>query len=270
MSSYILKSLIICLYVIAPLHRKSANDSRADDSSGHSTQPSTVHSGTTASSSTPGPSVSSGLSTQTRPSSSSSSSSLFSWPSPSLSRIEPAANSAQATSEKATVKSEYSMTPRSVQTQAVAALSRHGSRLDEMPRCNGNSKSFAATDSSSSEPLSCNLNSASKAVTVRQPLKPPSKRIDIFELPRIPKIKKETSSKQVEPEPAGSQSCDIPSSCIIQLTGKESTNQPRKGSKVESQKSTAKEYHQQTRTSGLSFSTNTGVHGSSLLILSGF
>uniref|UniRef100_A0A8B9G6F4 PHD and ring finger domains 1 n=1 Tax=Amazona collaria TaxID=241587 RepID=A0A8B9G6F4_9PSIT len=250
----------------APLHRKSANDSRADDSSGHSTQPSTVHSGTTASSSTPGPSVSSGLSTQTRPSSSSSSSSLFSLPSPSLSRIERATSSAQATSEKATAKSEYSMTPRSVQTQNIAALSRHGSRLDEMPRCNGNSKSFAATDSSFSEPLSCNLNSASKAVTVKQPLKPPSKRIDIFELPRIPKIKKETSSKQVEPESAGSQSCDIPSSCITQLTGKESANQPGKGSKVESQKSTAKEYHQQTHTSGLSFSTNTGVRGSSLLL----
>ncbi|NWS46508.1 PHRF1 protein, partial [Probosciger aterrimus] len=230
---------------------------------GHSTQPSTVHSGTTASSSTPGPSVSSGLSTQTRPSSSSS---LFSLPSPSLSRIEPAANSAQTASEKATLKSEYSMTPRSVQTQNIAALSRHGSRLDEMPRCNGNSKSFAAADSTSSKPLSCNLNSASKAVTVRQPLKPPSKRIDIFELPRIPKIKKETSSKQVEPEPAGSQSCDIPSSCITQLTGRESTNQPGKGGKVESQKSTAKESHQQTRTSGVSFSTNTGVHGSSLLL----
>ncbi|NXD64526.1 PHRF1 protein, partial [Eolophus roseicapillus] len=218
---------------------------------------------TTASSSTPGPSVSSGLSTQTRPSSSSS---LFSLPSPSLSRIEPAANSAQTTSEKATVKSEYSMTPRSVQTQNIAALSRHGSRLDEMPRCNGNSKSFAAADSSPSKPLSCNLNSASKAVTVRQPLKPPSKRIDIFELPRIPKIKKETSSKQVEPEPAGSQSCDIPSSCITQLTGRESTNQPGRGGKVESQKSTAKESHQQTRTSGVSFATNTGVHGSSLLL----
>ncbi|KFQ44496.1 PHD and RING finger domain-containing protein 1, partial [Nestor notabilis] len=245
----------------APLHKKSANDSRTDDSSGHNTQPSTVHSGTTASSSTPGPSVSLGLSTQIRPSSSSSS--LFS---PLLSRIEPAANPAQTTSEKATVKSEYSMTPRSVQTQNIAALSRHGSRLDEMPRCNGNSKNFAATDSSSSKPLSCNLNSASKALTVRQPLKPPSKRIDIFELPRIPKIKKETSSKQVEPEPAGSQSCDIPSSCIIQLTGKESTNQPGKGGKVESQKSTAKESQQQTRTSGMSFSANTGVHGSSLLL----
>ncbi|NXF34362.1 PHRF1 protein, partial [Nyctibius bracteatus] len=216
---------------------------------------------TTASSSISGPSVSSGLSSHTRPSSSS----LFSLPSPSLSRVEPAANPAQTMSEKATVKSEYSMTPRSVQSQNIATPSRHDSKLGEMPRFNGNSKNFAPTDSSS-KPLSCNLNSGSKAVTVRQPLKPPPKRIDIFELPRIPKIKKETSSKQVEPEPAGSQSCDIPSSCITQLTGKESTNQPGKGSKVESQKSNAKESQQQTRTSGVSFSTSTGVYGSSSLL----
>ncbi|NXU22053.1 PHRF1 protein, partial [Thalassarche chlororhynchos] len=228
---------------------------------GHNTQPSTVYSGTRASSSIAGPSVSLGLSTRTRPSSSS----LFSSPSPSLSRIEPAANPAQITSEKAMVKSEYSMTPTSVQTQNIATVSRHGSKLDEMPRFNGNSKNFAPTDSSS-KPLSCNLNCGSKAVTVRQPLKPPPKRIDIFELPRIPKIKKETSSKQVEPEPAGSQSCDIPSSCITQLTGKESTNQPGKGSKVESQKSNAKESQQQTRTSGVSFSTNTGAYSSSSLL----
>ncbi|NXL02682.1 PHRF1 protein, partial [Mesembrinibis cayennensis] len=215
---------------------------------------------TTASSSIVGPSVSSG-SIRTRPSSSS----LFSSPSPSLSRIEPATNPAQTTSEKATVKSECSMTPRSVQTQNIATLSRHGSKLDEMPRFNGNSKNFAPTDSSS-KPLSCNLNSGSKAVTVRQPLKPPPKRIDIFELPRIPKIKKETSSKQVEPEPAGNQSCDIPSSCITQLTGKESTNQPGKSSKVESQKSNAKESQQQTRISGASFSTNTGMYSSSSVL----
>ncbi|XP_054053616.1 PHD and RING finger domain-containing protein 1 isoform X1 [Rissa tridactyla] len=245
----------------APLHRKSANDLRVDDGSGHNTQPSTVHSGTTASSSIAGPSVSSGLSTHTRPSSSS----LFSSPSPSLSRTEPAANPAQTTSEKATVKSEYSMTPRSVQTQNIATLSRHGSKLDDMPRFNGNSKNFAPSDSSS-KPLSCNLDSGSKAVTVRQPLKPPPKRIDIFELPRIPKIKKETSSKQVEPKPAGSQSCDIPSSCITQLTGKESTNQPGRGSKMESQKSNAKESQQQTRTSGVSFSTSTGTYSSSSLL----
>ncbi|NXC20314.1 PHRF1 protein, partial [Corythaeola cristata] len=222
-----------------------------------------LRSGTTASSSVAGPSVSSRLSTHTRPSSSS----LFSSPSPSLSSIEPAANPAQTTSEKTTVKSEYSMTPRSVQTQNIATLSRHGSKLDEMPKFNGNSKNFAPTDSPS-KPLSCSLNSGSKAVTVRQPLKPPPRRIDIFELPRIPKIKKETSSKQVEPEPVGSQSCDIPSSCITQLTGKESTNQLGKGSKMESQKSNAKESQQQTHTSGVSFSTSTGMYSSSSLLVS--
>ncbi|NWI77109.1 PHRF1 protein, partial [Dryoscopus gambensis] len=228
---------------------------------GCNTHPSTARSGTTASSSTAGPAISSGLSTHSRPFSSS----LFSSPPPSLSRSEPAASPAQTALEKATVKSEYSMTPRSVQTQNTVTLSRHGSKLDEMPRFNGKSKNFIPTDSPS-KPLSCNLNTGSKAVTVRQPVKPPSQRIDIFELPRIPKIKKETSSKQVEPEPTGSQSCDIPSSCITQLTGKESSNQPGKGSRVESQKSNSKEPQQQMRPSGVSFSTNPGGYsGSSLL-----
>ncbi|NWH34301.1 PHRF1 protein, partial [Chloropsis hardwickii] len=212
-------------------------------------------SGTTASSSMARPSISSGLSTSSRP--------LFSSPPPSLSRSESAASPAQTAPEKATVKSEYSMTPRSVQTQNTATLSRHGSKLDEIPRFNGKSKNLVPTDLSS-KPLSCNLNSGSKAVIVRQPVKPPSQRIDIFELPRIPKIKKETSSKQVEPEPAGSQSCNIPSSCITQLTGKESSNQPGKGSRVESQKSDSKEPQQQTRPSAVSAHPS-GSSGSSLL-----
>ncbi|XP_067152069.1 PHD and RING finger domain-containing protein 1 isoform X1 [Apteryx mantelli] len=245
----------------APLPRKSTSDSRVDDGSGHNLQPSAVYSGTTASSSVAGPSSSLGTNPQTRPTSSS----LFSSPSPSLSKTEPATNPAQATSEKATVRSEYSVMPRSVQTHSMPSLSRHGSKSDEMPRFNGNSKCFAPSDTSSKTP-SCNLKSGSKAVNVRQPLKPPPKRIDIFELPRIPKIKKETSSKHVEPDPAGSQSCDIPSSCITQLTGKEGANQPGKGSKVESQKSNAKESQQQMRTSGVSFSTNTGMYSSSSLL----
>ncbi|XP_041277022.1 PHD and RING finger domain-containing protein 1 [Onychostruthus taczanowskii] len=241
----------------APFHRKSASDSRVEDGSGHSTHPSAALSGTTASSSMARPSVSSGLGARSGP--------LFSSPPPSLSRSESAASPAQTAPEKATVKSEYSMTPRSVQTQNTATLSRHGSKLGEIPRFNGKSKDFVPTDASS-KPLSCNLNSGSKAITVRQPVKPPSQRIDIFELPRIPKIKKETSSKQVEPEPAGSQSCNIPSSCITQLTGKEGTNQPGKGSRVESQKSNSKEPQQQTRPSGVSFSTHPGgSSGSSLL-----
>ncbi|NXJ12340.1 PHRF1 protein, partial [Odontophorus gujanensis] len=226
---------------------------------GRNPELSTVHSGTMTGSSIVGPSVSSGLNTRTRPTSSS----LFSSSSPS--RTEPAAHPAQTTSEKATVKSDYSVTPRAVQTHSVASLSRHGSKSDETPRFNGNSKNFARTDSSSKS-LCCNLNSGSKAVTVRQPLKPPPRRIDVFELPRIPKIKKETSSKQVDSEPTGSQSCDIPSSCITQLTGKESTSQLGKGSKVESQKSNARESQQQTRTSGVSFSTNAGMYSSSSLL----
>uniref|UniRef100_A0A669QSQ7 PHD and ring finger domains 1 n=2 Tax=Phasianus colchicus TaxID=9054 RepID=A0A669QSQ7_PHACC len=244
----------------APLHRKSVKDSRVDDGSGHNPQLSTVHSGTMTGNSISGPFVSSGLNTHSR----STSSSLFSSPSPN--RTEPAANPAQTTSEKATVKSEYSVTPKVVQTtHSIASLNRRGSKSDEMPRFNGNSKSFARTDSSS-KPLFCNLNSGSKAVTVRQPLKPPPRRIDIFELPRIPKIKKETSSKQVDSEPTGSQSCDIPSSCITQLTGKESTNQLGKGSKMESQKSNARETQQQTRTSGVSFATSAGMYSSSSLL----
>ncbi|XP_037993096.1 PHD and RING finger domain-containing protein 1 isoform X2 [Motacilla alba alba] len=241
----------------APFHRKSASDSRVEDGSGQNTHPSTMLSGTTASSSMTRPSVSSGLGARSR--------ALFSSSPPSLSRSESAASPAQTAPEKATVKSEYSMTPRSVQTQNMATLSRQGSKLDEVPRFNGKSKNFVPTDSSS-KPQICNLNSGSKAVSVRQPVKPPSQRIDIFELPRIPKIKKETSSKQVEPEPAVSQSCNIPSSCITQLTGKDSTNQPGKGSRVESQKSTSKEAQQQTRPSGVSFSTHPGgSSGSSLL-----
>ncbi|NXO32728.1 PHRF1 protein, partial [Cisticola juncidis] len=228
---------------------------------GHNSHPSTELSGTTASSSTAGPSVSSGLSARSRPCSSG----LFSSPPPSLTRSESAASPAQTALEKTTVKSEYSMTPRSVQTQNTATLSRHGSKLDEMPRFNGKSKSFVLTNSSS-KPLSCNLNCGSKAVTVRPPVKPPSQRIDIFELPRIPKIKKETSSKQVEPEPAGSQRCNIPSSCITQLTGKESTSQPGKGSRGESQKSDSKEPQQQARPSGATFSTHPGGSGSSSLL----
>ncbi|XP_015719253.2 PHD and RING finger domain-containing protein 1 isoform X2 [Coturnix japonica] len=243
----------------APLHRKSIKDSQVDDGSGHNPQLSTVRSGTMTGSSITGPSVSSGLNTHNRPTSSS----LFSLPSPS--RTEPAANPSLTTSEKVTVKSEYSVTPKAVQAHSIASLNRHGSKSDEMPRFNGNSKNFARTDSSS-KPLCCNLNSSTKTVTVRQPSKPPPRRIDIFELPRIPKIKKETSSKQVDSEPTGSQSCDIPSSCITQLTGKESTNQLGKGSKMESQKSNARETQQQTHTSEVTFSSNAGMYSSSSLL----
>ncbi|XP_034626286.1 PHD and RING finger domain-containing protein 1 isoform X1 [Trachemys scripta elegans] len=238
--------------------RNSLSDLRVEDGLGENLQPSTLHSGTTASSSCAEPSVSLGLNPHTRPTSSS----LFSTSS-SLSRFKKAENPPQTTAGRAAVRLEYSMTPRSVQTLSVANLSRPGLKSDEMPRFNGDSKHAVP----SSKPFNNNSNLSSKSVAVRQLLQPAApKRIDISELPRIPKIKKEIVSRHSESEPSGNQSCDIPNSCITQLTGKGSTNQSGKGSKMESNKSNTKESQQQTHTSGGSFSTNTGVYGSTTLL----
>ncbi|EMP34739.1 PHD and RING finger domain-containing protein 1 [Chelonia mydas] len=247
---------------VPSLQRNSLSDLRVEGGSGENLQPSTLHSGTTASSSSAEPSVSLGLNPHTRPTSSS----LFSTSS-SLSRFKKAVNPAQTTAGRAAVRLEYSMTPRSVQTLSVANPSRPGLKSDEMPRFNGDSKHAVPSCSTSSKPFNSNSNLSSKSVAVRQLLKPAApKRIDISELPRIPKIKKEVVSKHSESEPSGNQNCDIPSSCITQLTGKGSTNQSGKGSKMESNKSNTKESQQQTHTSGGSFSTNTGVYGSTTLL----
>ncbi|XP_019375350.1 PREDICTED: PHD and RING finger domain-containing protein 1 isoform X1 [Gavialis gangeticus] len=242
-----------------PLQRNSVSDSRVETESGENLQPSMLHSGTTASSSSAESSIPLGLNPHTRPTSFS----LFS--SSSSSRFEPAANPVQTTSERAAVRLGFPMTPRSVQTLSMAKLNRYGSKTDDMSRLNGDSKrSVPCCSSISSKPFSSNSNLGSKNVVARQLLKPPSKRIDISELPRIPKIKKEASSGHLEPEPAADPNCDIPNSCITQLTGKGSTNQPGRGNKVESHKSNAKE-SQQTYAGGSSFSTSRGVYSSSAL-----
>ncbi|KAM7164500.1 PHD and RING finger domain-containing protein 1 isoform 2-T3 [Macrochelys suwanniensis] len=247
---------------VPALQRNSLSDLRVEDGSGENLQPSTLHSGTTASSSSAEPSVSLGLNPHTRPTSSS----LFSTSS-SLSRFKKAVNPTQTTAGRATVRLEFSMTPRSVQTLSVANPSRPGLKSDEMPRFNGNSKHAMPSCSTSSKPFNSNSNLSSKSVAVRQLLKPAApKRIDISELPRIPKIKKEIISRHSESEPSGNQNCDIPNSCITQLTGKGSTSQSGKGSKMESNKSNTKESQQQSHASGGSFSTNTGVYGSTTLL----
>ncbi|XP_048710734.2 PHD and RING finger domain-containing protein 1 isoform X1 [Caretta caretta] len=245
---------------VPSLQRNSLSDLRVEDGSGENLQPSTLHSGTIASSSSAEPSVSLGLNPHTT------SSSLFSTSS-SLSRFKKAVNPAQTTAGRAAVRLEYSMTPRSVQTLSVANPSRPGLKSDEMSRFNGDSKHAVPSCSTFSKPFNSNSNLSSKSVEVRQLLKPAApKRLDISELPRIPKIKKEVVSRHSESEPSGNQNCDIPSSCITQLTGKGSTNQSGKGSKMESNKSNTKESQQQTHTSGGSFSTNTGVYGSTTLL----
>uniref|UniRef100_A0A8C8RZD6 PHD and ring finger domains 1 n=1 Tax=Pelusios castaneus TaxID=367368 RepID=A0A8C8RZD6_9SAUR len=243
------------------LLRNSVSDSRVENASGENLQPTTLLSGTTASSSNAEPSVSLGLNPHTRPTSSS----LFSSPS-SLSRFRQTVNPTQTTSGSAAGRLEYSMTPRSVQTLNVGNPRRQGLKSDEMPRFNGDSKRAVPSYSTASKPFNSNSNLGSKSVAMRQLPKPAPKRIVISELPRIPKIKKEVVSRHSESEPSGNRSSDIPNSCITQLTGKGSTNQSGKGAKVESNKSNTKESQQHTHKSGGSFPTNTGVYGSTTLL----
>lgn len=125
------------------------------------------------------------------------------------------------------------MTPRSVQAQNLANLNRCGPKLGEASRFNGGSKLPVGLHSAPSKSSNHTVSLVSKTVPVRQPLKPAPKRLDISELPRIPKIKKEANGGHLESQPASNRSGDIPRSCITQLTGKGSAGQPIRGSKME-------------------------------------
>ncbi|XP_060625452.2 PHD and RING finger domain-containing protein 1 isoform X1 [Anolis sagrei] len=161
--------------------------------------------------------------------------------------------SSQTSSGRTPIRFEYSMTPRSVQTQNLASLNRCGPKLGEVSRFNGGSKLSSAPLFASSKPLNSNSSSTSKTMSIKGPLKSSPKRLEISELPRIPKIKKETTNGHLGSQPASDRSGDIPSACITQLTGKGNANQPIRSSKMESGMSSAN--HRQGQTSGGSTST---------------
>uniref|UniRef100_A0A8D0GHE1 SFR19-like C-terminal domain-containing protein n=1 Tax=Sphenodon punctatus TaxID=8508 RepID=A0A8D0GHE1_SPHPU len=217
--------------------------------------------GTTASSSRAEPSRSSQPDPHTKPTSSN----LLSLSLSSLSQVEKAGSFVPTSSGRAAIRLEYSMTPRSVKTQNLANLSRLGPKSGEMPRFNGGSKCTVSSLATSSKPLGSNSSLFSKNVPVRQPLKLAPKRIDISELPRIPKIKKDANFGHLEAESVGNRSGDIPSSCVTKLTGKGSTSQPVRGSKMESSKPNDKESQRPMHTSRGFYNTNTGVCGSTAL-----
>ncbi|XP_056657019.1 PHD and RING finger domain-containing protein 1 isoform X3 [Monodelphis domestica] len=138
---------------------------------------------------------------------------------------------------RAAVKLEYSMTPRSVQTQNLANRSRLGLKPNEMPQFNGDKRPVSVT-SASPKVLNGHSSSPPQRPAIGQPLQPAPRRRDISELPRIPKMKREGSSDgRVNPEPTGSRGADIPNSCINRLTGREGSSQPARGGRVESKPS---------------------------------
>ncbi|XP_025021860.1 PHD and RING finger domain-containing protein 1 isoform X1 [Python bivittatus] len=164
-----------------------------------------------------------------------------------------------ATFGRAPIRFDYSMTPRSVQTQNLANLNRIGSKLGDSSKFNGGSKLSVAPLSPPSK-LYNNSSTISKTIYVKKPLKSSPKRPDISELPRIPKIKKETNSGYLQS--ASDRNNNIPNSCITQLTGKGNTNQPIKSNKMENSKPHATQ--QQTHAAGVTSSANV-THGSSSL-----
>ncbi|KAJ6664956.1 hypothetical protein lerEdw1_005187, partial [Lerista edwardsae] len=236
------------------LYGDSASNSKAGESSEDGAQPGASHLGTPVNSSGAESLGSLPLNTDSRPTSSNTSSSSVHF-------TGKAVNLLQTASGKAPIRFEYSMTPRSVQTQNLATLNRCVPKLGEVSRFNGNSQSVVPHSASSK--LISNSSSFTKAIPVRQPLKPIPKRPDISELPRIPKIKKEANSGNLGSQSANDGSGDVPSSCITQLTGKGSTNQPIRVGKMETSKPNTTQ--QQACASGGSLSANTGAHGSSVL-----
>ncbi|XP_077787959.1 PHD and RING finger domain-containing protein 1 isoform X3 [Podarcis muralis] len=230
---------------VSLLHDNSASNSRVEDGLEDSAQQGASQLGTPVSG---GSAAESLVSSQLNSNSKSTVSNTCALSSSSLSLANKAVNPLQITSGRAPIRFEYSMTPRSVQAQSLANLNRCGPKLGEVFRFNGGSKLPGAPLSVSSKLLSNNSSSLSKPVPVRQPLKLSPKRLDISELPRIPKIKKESTSGHLGLQPASDRNSDIPSSCVTQLTGKGSTNQPAGDSKMESSKSRAPQ--RQAHTSG--------------------
>ncbi|XP_061465984.1 PHD and RING finger domain-containing protein 1 isoform X2 [Rhineura floridana] len=243
---------------VSLLHDNSVSSSRAVEGLEESAQPGASHLGIPASTSVAESLVSSRLHLNAKPAIPN----ACTLSPSSLSIANKAVSPPQITFGRAPIRFEYSMTPRSVQTQNLANLNRCGPKLGEVFRFNGGSKLPGAPLSASFKLLCNNSSSVSKAMPVRQPLKLSPKRLDISELPRIPKIKKETNSGHLGSQPASDRSSDIPSSCVTQLTGKGSTNQPLGGSKMENSKPNATQ--QQVHTSG-GCPTNAVAHASSTL-----
>ncbi|XP_063145355.1 LOW QUALITY PROTEIN: PHD and RING finger domain-containing protein 1 [Candoia aspera] len=179
----------------------------------------------------------------------------------SLSITNRTVNPPHTTFGRAPIRFDYSMTPRSVQTQNLANLNRISSKLGDSSKFNGGSK-LSVGPLSAPPKLYNNSSSISKTIYVKQPLKSSPKRPDISELPRIPKIKKETNSGHLGLQSASDRNNNIPSSCVTQLTGKGNTNQPIRSNKMESSKPRATQ--QQTHATGVT-SANAVTHGSSSL-----
>nr|XP_035119792.2 PHD and RING finger domain-containing protein 1 isoform X2 [Callithrix jacchus] len=134
----------------------------------------------------------------------------------------------------APVRLDFSATPGPGQVRNLSNGSAPGVRHSHSPQFNGTNKPLA---SAASKISSRDSNPPSCSAVPGPPLKPAPRRVDISELPRIPKIRRDGSGSRQAAAPAPGQSIEIPSACISRLTGREGTGQPGRGARAESEAS---------------------------------
>ncbi|XP_047372770.1 PHD and RING finger domain-containing protein 1 isoform X1 [Sciurus carolinensis] len=119
--------------------------------------------------------------------------------------------------------------PGSGQTQNLSNGSGPGLRQSDSPWFDGTSKPSLPLSSASSKTSSSCSNSPSRSAALAHTPKPPPRRAAISELPRIPKIQRDSTGSRQDSVPPQGQSVEIPSTCISRLTGREGPGQPAQG-----------------------------------------
>lgn len=126
------------------------------------------------------------------------------------------------------MKQDLPATPGSGQAQSLSDGSGPGLQQSGAPRCNG-IRQTVPPGSASARDSSSHSNFPPKRAAPGQAPKPAPRRADISELPRIPKIHRDSGSSRQDTTPAHGQSVEIPSTCISRLTGREGPGQPGQG-----------------------------------------
>ncbi|XP_066108566.1 PHD and RING finger domain-containing protein 1 isoform X3 [Saccopteryx bilineata] len=145
----------------------------------------------------------------------------------------PAPSSIPVLMSGAEVRLDSPVTPQSGQGQNLFNMSSPGLKRRDNPQVNGNSKHTVPLRFTSKISSGASASPAKRAVPGQAP-KPAPRRRDISELPRIPKMRRDSSRPaDTAPAPTGRQRVEIPSSCISRLTGREGPGQPGLGARAE-------------------------------------
>ncbi|XP_059566651.1 PHD and RING finger domain-containing protein 1 isoform X2 [Myotis daubentonii] len=143
---------------------------------------------------------------------------------------------APALTSGAAARLDSSVTPRSGQAQSPSNVNSPGFKRREDPQVRGVSEHSGPLGFTSKISNGGPDVPAASAVPGQAP-GPAPRRADISQLPRIPKMRRDSGSGWADtapaPAPAGGQRVEIPSSCISRLTGREGPGQPGLGARAE-------------------------------------